>query len=114
MGIAQRAQSRVWYPGFMLAPRPVIQAHKSNIITGNLGVKLRQSPSQSPKYTDFTLTASYLPGKVIIGIICPGVIWYISYFVSLKKRKYLISGSVLKVSCCRAQTHPLNPQSKVV
>lgn len=47
------------YPGIMSGkglisvPRPVIEAHKSKTIIGNLGEKLRQSPQESLKSTDF-------------------------------------------------------------
>lgn len=53
------------YPGFMLvqvlisAPRPVIHTHKSKIIIGNLGVKQRQWPSQSPKSIDLYILSAW-------------------------------------------------------
>lgn len=47
--------------GFDITLRPVIAAHKSNIITDNLDVKLR--PSQIAKYTDFILNRYYAPGN---------------------------------------------------
>lgn len=67
------------------APRPVIHAHKGKIITGNLGAKLRQSPSQSPKSTDLHVSSAWKI-QVIIGIIGP-IICYINYFVPLYIQK---------------------------
>lgn len=74
-------------------PRPVIHAHKSKIITGNLGAKLR-SHLQSPKTTNIHVSSAWKI-KVIIGIIGPGVICYISYFVPL----YSVASYIFKEVC---------------